>query len=346
MKKIILFISITLSALVVNAQTAFEDMKLLDNIYAGGFIGGMGPLDTDDYFPVNPSVGVKVGKDFSPYFGINVEGVAWFNDHAWEKKSNNFVKSVNIGLNADFNLTNMIAGYRMNRTFTVQAEVGLGWLIFMNSPVYNGYDGHTNGELSCKTGLILGWRVGKAWQIYAEPLVRWNLSNDVADGTQLHEIRFHKDYAQMGLEVGCVYYFKNSNGTHKFKSYDIAELNNQINHWKSMYENKAVENIVTANVIVKNDTITSLIASFDYDSSELTEEDKLVLNQLPSGSKVIIKGYATEEGSDGYNIKLAQRRADAVSAYLEKRNIETLKTFSYGENGNILQRIAFVKVIF
>ena len=72
MKKFILTMVIGLMAAIsVNAQTATEDSKLLDNTYVGVEVGATTPLNFNSIFPVNPVAGVKFGKELvSQYLAI------------------------------------------------------------------------------------------------------------------------------------------------------------------------------------------------------------------------------------------------------------------------------------
>ena len=68
--------------------------------------------------------------------------------------------------------------------------------------------------------------------------------------------------------------------------------------------------------------------TFAFDSADLTPEAMTVLDELnlryPSAPKRIA-GYTDAVGSDGYNLVLSQRRAEAVAAYLN----------SLGETSNV-----------
>lgn len=78
---------------------------------------------------------------------------------------------------------------------------------------------------------------------------------------------------------------------------------------------------------------------FDFDRSNIRsdaaavlDENADVINSKPSIS-VIIEGYADIRGSSAYNLRLAQRRADAAKAYLVRKGIDAsrIQTTSGGE---------------
>ena len=79
---------------------------------------------------------------------------------------------------------------------------------------------------------------------------------------------------------------------------------------------------------------------FDFDSSALTKEAReilkrniQILNENPK-AKVRIAGYTSASGTDDYNQKLSERRANAVKDYLISENVATperLSVIGYGE---------------
>ena len=80
---------------------------------------------------------------------------------------------------------------------------------------------------------------------------------------------------------------------------------------------------------------------FDFDRSELKPRGRARLDQLASDitraervSTVKIVGHTDAKGTDAYNMRLGQRRADTVASYLVSRNIPTgkVRTSSMGES--------------
>jgi OOP family OmpA-OmpF porin len=80
---------------------------------------------------------------------------------------------------------------------------------------------------------------------------------------------------------------------------------------------------------------------FDFDRSELKPRGRSRLDQLASDirraervSAVKIVGHTDAKGTDAYNMRLGQRRADTVASYLSSRNIPAgkLRTSSMGES--------------
>ncbi len=83
---------------------------------------------------------------------------------------------------------------------------------------------------------------------------------------------------------------------------------------------------------------------FDYDSAELRETDRPVLDRFASvvteyypGALVTVEGFTDPSGSAAYNVQLGKRRAQAVQEYLATAGglgADRLKAVSYGEARN------------
>jgi OOP family OmpA-OmpF porin len=79
--------------------------------------------------------------------------------------------------------------------------------------------------------------------------------------------------------------------------------------------------------------------NFEVNSSRLTANAKVILNQVAdslaaaSGMRVEIGGHTDAQGSDAFNQKLSERRAQAVKDYLISRGIDAarLESKGYGE---------------
>jgi len=82
------------------------------------------------------------------------------------------------------------------------------------------------------------------------------------------------------------------------------------------------------------------IVFFDFDKSNITAEAARILDSAASAyancgtANVMLAGHTDRAGSPKYNLGLAQRRADAVRAYLTGRGIPDgrLTTQAFGES--------------
>ena len=361
MKKLLL--AITLFAAGINgasAQEGLQKAKFLDNWYLGVKGGATTPMTFDHVFPLNPTAGIKLGKNFSPVFGANIEGLVGFGDNGFcvdtEHKTflhaKTFAKIMNIGLNGTINLTNLFLGYNEDKTFEVIAETGIGYSYlygdkFLRMTPNVGDD----DELTAKTSLDFAWNLGakKAWQLYVEPAVYWNLTNGPIDA-----IHFDRRAAQVGLFLGLNYKFLTSNGTHNFKKISVDDLNAQINDLRSQLAAKPKEVIKEVEVVKeipvekteqKSISCENLyFVTFQQGKSILTAANKKSLDNIAAGSHVEIVGSASPEGPKVLNDRLSQARADVVAKYLKGRGVIVDKSTGEGVKGVTSNRLAVVYV--
>ncbi|MBP1165397.1 MULTISPECIES: OmpA family protein [unclassified Chryseobacterium] len=84
-------------------------------------------------------------------------------------------------------------------------------------------------------------------------------------------------------------------------------------------------------------TMNESIVNFAFDSSNLTSVAQTNLDKLAEvlannpDTNINIYGYTDSKGADAYNLKLSQRRADAVKAYLSGKGIASNRMFTKGE---------------
>lgn len=345
MKKFILSLVIAFVAVIsVNAQKAVQTSKFFDNTYVGATVGATTPLSFDHFFPVNPTFGLKVGKNLTPIFGLNIEGTTWFGSntttilgsHFDASDGHNAFRAVNVGLNGTVNLTNAFLGYNADKVFEVYTQTGLGWLHTFNANFDDAND------LTANTGVVFAWNVGsnKAWQLTLNPTVYWNLTRE--NFYSNNRVKFDKNHAQLGLNVGVNYKFKTSNGTHNFKVWDISALNDEINSLRSDLAKKPTE-VMKEVVKTVTQAVTTehnpYIVSFAQGKYALTDAAKSVLNAIDTNSTVVIDGTASPEGTKSFNNTLSQKRAEAVAEYLKGRGVNVQSVNGLGSTGDDSQRI-------
>ena len=348
MKKFILSLMVMLTVMLssANAQIAYQKADFLDNVYVGLNGGVSSPLDFNSVTPFNAQAGVKVGKNWSPVFGTNIEGTAVFGDNHFAD-SHTFVKATYVGLNGTLNLTNLFLNYNPDKVFETSLEAGLGWIHNYHTPTPTNIDGHAN-YLGAKTGVILAWNIGnnKAWQLYAEPSVYWNLS-------KTDKIQFNKHNAQLAVSVGVVYKFKTSNKTHNFKVYNIYDYTSALEEARDRIAALEAQNAElskrpteTYNVVKETNKETVVYSqdiitvSFLQNSAELTQDAKNILDKVGASLPVKVIGSTSPEGTTRRNSELSVQRANAVAEYLKSRGVEVVSA-----EGNEHGRIAVVTVV-
>lgn len=376
-KSVTIIVMLLLSVISVRAQKAIQQPKLFDNIYVGAIAGANAPLTLNQTFPLNPTVGIRIGKDLTPGFGFNIEVNGLLGDHCnghtngyanHFSNSSSILKLFNVGLNGTINLSNMFFHYKGEpRTIEYGIIAGIGFCAIKDrkdfSTVTDSQTGETvqsgsgdNNELTAKTGFTVAWNIGdkKAWQVYLEPAVLWNLTgNEKPSNTTDGGVQFNKNNAYLQLAVGVNYKFKNSNGTHNFKLYDVQSLNDKINNLtKQLNEKdallaakpKEVIKEVTKEVIKESPNSNQYVVFFAKNSAELDSEAKDVLQNITDGATVEITATSSPEGDKAYNQALSIKRAEAVKKYLTQRGITVSSAEGAGVTGESSNRVAIIKI--
>jgi len=372
MKKISLMIAALAMTATVSAQTVTES-KTFDNIYVG-INGGVATKMTDHSWlgNLNPNAGLRIGRYFTPVFGMAVESNAYFNDNPWSSSST-FVKYLNTSLLGTVNLSNWFGGYPGEpRAFEVVALYGLGWGHAFGD--YTNMPTKHRNTLTSKAGLDFVFNLGssKAWQLYLEPAVTWNLVN----GTTV-QYNINKAYAQ--LNAGIVYKFGNSNGTHNFTvaqlrdQAEIDGLNSKINELRNANADKDAQlsakdrqisdlknaldecNKKPKEVYKKPETATNLQPTVLFRQGSATIDAaqyapiELIAHYMKNHpeANVEIKGYASPEGSAELNQKLSEQRAEAVKTALVKKYkiaADRLSTVGMGATDKLFEQVEFNRV--
>jgi hypothetical protein len=363
MKKILIMFMLCFGFTTANAQIATENRKAFDNVYVGIEAGVTTPLNFDPVLPVNPVAGLKIGKEFTPIFGLELEGMAVFGDNfyrygyesstpVWTEGPFNihqngdvstFVKATNVGLNGVINWSNLLWGYRgAPRAFEIKSNTGLGWLHYFGTytpdyPIGGIKIAGKSNVLTAKTALDLVFNLGskKAHSILVSPGIYWDLNED-------GNIKFNKNYAQLGVMLGYIYHFKTSNGTHHFKTYDVGAMINEIDRLNSDLAKKPNE-VVKYVEVIKTDKIMSpatWVVQFARNSSILSDEAKNVLDGVYGNVNIVAS--ASPEGTKEYNQKLSEKRAAVVADYLTKRGIKVNSSEGIGSVNDSSNRIAII----
>lgn len=370
MKKLGLLFAAAAMAVSVNAQTVTES-KTFDNFYIG-INGGAQVKTTGESWMnnLNSNAGLRIGRWFTPVFGLAAEGNVYFNDHCkhYMPQSKTVARYMNVGLIGTVNLSNWFAGYKGEpRLFEVVPVYGFGW-------------GHTFGTdenynvLTSKAGIDFTFNLGKAkaWQVYVEPSMNWSLNGYGYEG-----VAYNINKSAFQLNAGIVYKFKNSNGSHNFTiaqlrdQNEIDGLNSQINSLRGDLNDK------DAQLSAKDKQIKDLQNALDECNKKpkyvkpatatnlqptvLFRQGKAVVDksQMPNieliaqymknhpEAKVEIKGYASPEGNKDFNLALSQKRADAVKNVLVKKYkiaADRLTTKGMGATDKLFKQVEFNRV--
>ena len=380
MKKLVLMLAAASMAASVSAQTVAES-KAFDNVYVG-INGGVATKTTGHKWlsDLDPNAGIRIGRYFTPVFGLAIEGNAYFSNKPWTS-TGTVVRATNASLLGTVNLSNLFGGYKGEpRTFEVSALYGLGWMhVFTSNKAFKDATADNRNRMTSKAALDFAFNFGseKQFQFYVEPSINFAFLGQartkqvVATGTVPpigyadHDTYKYKTASQAGqpayninnsfvqLNAGLVYKFANSNGTHNFTivtprdQAEIDALNAQINELRNRKPEVITKEIVkeVPSVKVKEFTVSDLVfVTFAQGKSALTKEAKAALNNVKEGVHVQVVGTASPEGSKELNDRLSQARADVVANYLKGRGVIVDEATGKGVQGVTSNRLAVVYV--
>ena len=379
MKKLVLMLAAASMAASVSAQTVAES-KTFDNIYVG-INGGVATKTTGHKWlsDLDPNAGLRIGRYFTPVFGLAIEGNAYFSNKPWGS-TGTVVRATNASLLGTVNLSNWFGGYKGEpRTFEVSALYGLGWMhVFTSNKAFEDATAENRNRMTSKAALDFAFNFGsqKQFQFYVEPSINFAfLGNSHAKNAVVSPAGVsyvdntygygYKTAAQSGqpayninnsfvqLNAGFIYKFANSNGTHNFTivtprdQAEIDALNAQINELRNRKPEVITKEVVkeVPSVKIKELSVSDLVfVTFAQGKSNLTREAKAALNNVKEGSHVQVVGTASPEGSKEINDRLSQARADVVANYLKSRGVNIDEATGKGVQGVTSNRLAVVYV--
>lgn len=295
---------------------------------------------------MTPTVALGVDKYVTPVVGFGVDARVGIGTGTVGHVHNSYTAfdMVNVSGYAKFNLANLFMFTDHRRLFEPVAYTGLGWGHETAS-----YGGKHANYMTWRSGLELNFNLGKerAWAVVVNPSVVFGNPSTTEWATKLDKRNGHFE-----VTAGVVYHFRTSNGTHGFKKahlYDaseVAALNARIAELEAREPMEVVKEVVVekvvevpaANAVVVPSTV---YVTFKFNSAELTDEAKEVLDNV-SGAVTVV-AYASPEGSRTYNQKLSERRAYAVSDYLNARGVTVEDAVGMGVSGTC-GRVAVVTV--
>jgi len=368
MKKTVIFAALAFAAMSASAQ-ALEQPKFFDN-WSIGLDGGVTtPLTHHAFFgSMRGLVGLHIDKQITPAFKLGVEGQFGVNTSSWEgPHSTTAFDNSYVGTYGAVDLFNLFGGYKCEgRPFSIEAVAGAGWgHNYVNDG--NGYDAN---YFVTKAGLNFNFNVNKNLTVSVSPYVAWNMNGKYAGQSPTN---YNANYATFNLQAGLTYHF--GPGFQCVKPYNQAEidaLNGQINDlraqldacnananaWQTKAEGLAKELAACMSrkpeVVkeVSNNLNSVRYVFFRIGSSVITADQQPNVEMIASflknhkNSKVIVKGYASQDGPLDVNIKLAKNRAQAVKdALVKKYKIAADRIIADGEGiGNMFSEQSWNRV--
>lgn len=343
MKKTLLLLAATAAVFGAQAQEPLQQTNFGSNWSLGLDGGVVTPMSHSAFFgSMRPVVGMHLHKQISPVFGLGVEGQFGINTSSWKNRVHSSTAFDNsyVGAYGTVNLFNLFGGYKCGgRPFDIDVVAGAGW----GHDYVNSGNGKDWNYFATKVGMNFNFNVSNHVTLALKPAITWDMSDADIDQTSAG---YSRNKAVFSVQAGVTYKF--GDGFQCVQPYDQAEvdaLNARINALRAeANESQAQADANAAKIAelqaaltaaqnrpaqVIKETSTNLesvrFVFFKIGSSVITADQLpnvvMIADYMKKNpkSKVVIKGYASQDGNLDFNIKLAQKRAESVKNALVKK---------------------------
>lgn len=373
MKKVYL-LGIALSvfaATSANAEKWIETSKFCDNWSLGIKGGAVTPMNHAPFFKsMRGVVGLELKKNITPVFGLGVEGQWSINTSGWTRftHSSTAFDHQLLGTYGTINLMNAFAGYQGTpRLFEIEIEAGVGWLHAFQTnhkQIIKQQGAAALNSWYTKFGPDFNFNLGenKAWTIGIKPAFIYNMNFPGSTGYNLNHGYFE-------ILAGVTYHFKNSNGTHSFKTIDgVVDVSRYVDEIAALQEENAmlrnrqpeiVEKVVEVEKVTVNPGENTIFIGnaigFEINSAVVAPTDYASIENVANwmkanpGIKVNILGYADKDtGTSEYNMALSKLRCESVRDILVNDfniNSNRLNIMPMGSNTQVYSTNNYNRVV-
>lgn len=358
MKKLSLVIVALAAIFSANAQstTYMAPQKFGQNWSLGVDAGVTSPRLMNHHFfgDMRAQFGLHFEKQFSPVVAVGVEAQAAINTHSWYSGSQAVLDAgydltgnsasaldrFRVDAYTTVNLFNLFGGYPCHRrVFDMDLLAGAGW----------GYQDmlHQNYFLT-KAGLNFNFNLSKYFTLSLKPAVVFNMTGTAYEPLNVSQTScaYNRRLAGFDLNIGLTYHFNTG-----FKCVtagdngEIDALNATLNGLRAELDAcvaATAANVANIRALKAEldaclnrapqviEKVTDNLQSVRYvfykiGSSVITSDQQPNVEMVASylkhhkDSKVVIKGYASQDGNLDFNLKLAAARAESVKTMLVKK---------------------------
>ncbi len=278
---------------------------------------------------------LAVGRWISPYLGFRFS--AYYGSMHWNREVTNSARTANLNVDFMWDMFNSIGGYSPNRVFSIIPYVGLGGTFVHKYHPATGNAMDSKGErksnewlLPVSAGLQLRFRVSPYVDIFAE-------GRGMFYGDAFNNYNYGKpvdiDISAVG---GIIIHFTGS----KFERYNPCDYLNALNQANAQVNDLRGALATTAAALAAAEaqlpcpeatvveaeaesTVILPTVRFKLNSAYVTSEEMVNVYSIAEYMKanpdtqIIVRGYADKDtGSSAYNMKLSERRSQAVADIL------------------------------
>jgi OOP family OmpA-OmpF porin len=301
-------------------------------------------VSTNNY-PDNGDFGgyLSLQRNFTEHFGVRLTGLYARMISYWMPWNTP----------TQYTTTNSIIGDLDMMYYLVPCEsvspyvlAGVGGSYNMLTHAYNMGDNQGNFNsfaMQVRLGFGVEWSIDPAWKIVSEFGYNWAVNSELDGNVGPEGIGGHDAY--MGVKVGALYYFSQGEPSKYCQLYtgikDEAKDLTNYDRIEEMIKKNIPKEVIKEVVVEKASTASSdkwvlIGVNFAFNSSKLSGEAFPILYDAAKtllknpDVKVEIQGYCDYIGSDAYNKKLSQRRAETVKDYLESKGVASSRLTAVG----------------
>ncbi|MDE6418414.1 MAG: OmpA family protein, partial [Duncaniella sp.] len=279
---------------------------------------------------------LAVGRWFSPYLGFRFSG--YYGSMHWNEGVTGHARTANLNVDFMWDMFNSCHGYNPNRVFSMIPYIGLGsTFVWRYRPedagnVYAmGHHKRNNWMFPVSAGLQFRFRASEYVDFFAEGramLYGDNFNNTVDDRPMDIDI---------SATGGIIIHFTGSKMKEKYNPCDyiqaLNQANAQVNDLRGALAATTAalaaaeaqlpcpEPVTVAEEV--QSTVVLPTVRFKINSAYVSSEEMVNIYNIAEfmkanpDTKIVVRGYADKDtGSSAYNLKLSERRAQAVADIL------------------------------
>ncbi len=300
------------SPFIENAKTAYTDKRRMTAMYNLG-----------------------IGRWISPYIGFRFS--AYYGSMHWNEHTTAHAKTANLNVDFMWDMFNSMGGYNPDRVFSMIPYIGLGsTFVWDYKPALGNI--HENGGgiksnqwlFPVSAGLQLRFRTGKYVDIFAE-------GRATLYGDNFNNIAWDKPVdIDISAVAGIIIHFTGSD----FQRYNpcdyvnaLNQANSQVNELRGALATTSAAlaaaeaqlpcpEVVAQETVVESSVVLPTVR-FKLNSAYVSSEEMVNVYNIAEymkanpDTRIVVRGYADKDtGTSTYNMKLSERRAQAVADIL------------------------------
>jgi OOP family OmpA-OmpF porin len=283
-------------------------------------------------------------RNFSEHLALRLKGAYSHMESEWINPNN--IPTATI--------TNAITGSLDFMFYMVPCEPVSPYLFAGGGVLYRMLDGKATATIDdnaitgqFNSGIGVEWDIDSDWRFVTEFGYHLTLNSEI-DGALGAGVVNEKD-SYMGLSFGALWYFDQGEPSKYCQLYSGLAMDKmpdpvdygRIEEIVKRYIPREVEKqVVVEKPVAAVEKWVLVGVNFDFNSAKITPDSYPILYDaaktllLYPNMKVEIQGYTDNIGSESYNNKLSQLRADAVKKYLVSKGISAsrLTATGFGES--------------